>query len=60
MVPSDRHEENIKYNKQKNRLRNNCNNTDFTPFYFTLDSFNALKVLLIKIVLLNAAIDILM
>ena len=29
------------------RLRNNCNNNDFTPFYFILDNFNVLNILLI-------------
>ena len=29
------------------RIRKDCNNTDFAPFYFKLDNFNVLKILLI-------------
>ena len=29
------------------RHHKNCNNPDFTPFYFKLDNFNVLKILLI-------------
>jgi hypothetical protein len=29
------------------RLIKKCNNNEFTPFYFTLDNFNVLKILLI-------------
>ena len=35
------------YGNHTDRLRKSCNNNVFTPFYFTLDNFNILKVLLI-------------
>ena len=31
-----------------NRLPKNCNNNDFTPFYFKLENFNILKIFIIK------------
>ena len=34
------------YGHHTDRLRKNCNNNDFTPFYFKLDNFNVLKMLL--------------
>ena len=34
------------YGHHTDRLRKNCNNNDFTPFYFKSDSFNVLKILL--------------
>ena len=35
------------YCQHTDRLRKNCNNNDFIPFYFKLDNFNVLKILLI-------------
>ena len=34
------------YCHHTDRLHKNCNNNDFTPFYFKLDNFNVLNILL--------------
>ena len=34
------------YGHHTDRLRKNCNNNDFTAFYFKLDNINVLKILL--------------
>ena len=34
------------YGHHTDRLRKNCNSNDFAPFYFKLDNFNVLKILL--------------